>query len=71
MGGFFFSIDFESYLKFFHPGMVVHSCNPRTQEVQQEEHKFEAILGYIVRPYLKTAKTFFFHLIPGTTKKCS
>jgi hypothetical protein len=37
--------------------MVLHACNPRTQErLRQENHKIEASWGYIVRPYLKTKK---------------
>lgn len=30
--------------------MVAHTCNPRTQEVGQEDQEFEAILDYIVNP---------------------
>lgn len=28
------------------PGMVVHPCNPCTQEVETEHHKFMATLAY-------------------------
>lgn len=31
-------------------GMVVHACNPSTQEAQAWGYKFIVILGYIARP---------------------
>lgn len=36
--------------------MVVHICNPRIQGVRQEDHTFEAILGYILRPCIRKKK---------------
>jgi hypothetical protein len=33
--------------------MVVYACKPITQETGQEELKFKAILGKILRPCLK------------------
>jgi lantibiotic modifying enzyme len=33
--------------------MVVHACNPALRQ-RQEDVKFEANLGYMVRTYLKT-----------------
>jgi hypothetical protein len=37
------------------PGVVVHTCNPSAREAKagEEDHKFRANLGYIVRPCLK------------------
>jgi hypothetical protein len=34
------------------PGMMMYACNPNPliQEAEQEDHKFKASLGYIVRP---------------------
>jgi hypothetical protein len=37
---------------FIEPGLVVHTCNPSTQE----DCKFEASLGYVVRICLKKTK---------------
>jgi hypothetical protein len=37
--------------------MVVHAYKPSTQEAIQEDLKFEASLGYTVRPWLKTKTT--------------
>jgi hypothetical protein len=36
--------------------MVVHACNPSTQEVRQEDQEFEASLGYAARTCLKISK---------------
>jgi hypothetical protein len=36
------------------PGVVMHACNPSTWKARQEDWNFEASLGYIVRPCLKT-----------------
>jgi hypothetical protein len=33
--------------------MVVYICNPNTGRLRQEDHRFEAILGYIAIPCLK------------------
>lgn len=35
---------------FLEMGMVVHACNPSTQEAQAWGYKFIVILGYIARP---------------------
>jgi hypothetical protein len=39
------------------PGMVVHTCNPVLGKLKQEDHKFKASLGYIVRSSLKNKET--------------
>jgi hypothetical protein len=39
-----------------YPGVVVNACNPSTWGAGQENHEFEATLGYIVTPYLKKKK---------------
>jgi hypothetical protein len=37
--------------------VVAHTCNHSTHKAEaQEDWEFEYILGYIVRPYLKTNK---------------
>jgi hypothetical protein len=36
--------------------MVVHTCNPSTQEVGQEDCEFKSSLDYIVRLHLKKEK---------------
>jgi hypothetical protein len=33
--------------------MMVHICNPSTQEVEKENQEFKASLDYIARLYLK------------------
>jgi hypothetical protein len=33
--------------------MVAHACNPSNQEAEAEGYKFQASLGYIVKPCLK------------------
>ena len=35
---------------FLEMGMVVHACNPSTQEAQAWGYKFIVILGYVARP---------------------
>jgi hypothetical protein len=35
------------------PGVVVHACNPSTQEAEAGNCKFKAILGHIARPLSK------------------
>jgi hypothetical protein len=39
----------------FKPGVVAHAC-PRTWKLMQGDHKFQASLGYTVRPFLKKKK---------------
>jgi hypothetical protein len=34
--------------------MVMHACNPNTQEAEAEGSQFETRMGYIGRSYLKT-----------------
>jgi hypothetical protein len=38
-------------IKIFEPGVVVHTCNPSTQEDEAED--YEADLGCIMRPWLQ------------------
>jgi hypothetical protein len=38
------------------PGMAVHSCNPNTWKMRQEDHEYKNNLGYIARPCLKKKK---------------
>jgi hypothetical protein len=35
---------------------VVHICNPRLRKQKQEDHEFQANMGYIARPCLKINK---------------
>jgi hypothetical protein len=37
-------------------GMVVHTYNPSTQEIEAEEYWVGSQLGYVVRPCLKNTK---------------
>jgi hypothetical protein len=42
-------------------GVVAHACNPSTWDAEQDDHKFETSLSYVMRPchktnYLKVAK---------------
>jgi hypothetical protein len=37
-------------------GMVLHTCNPSTQELRQEDHAFETRPDYITRHYFKKKK---------------
>jgi hypothetical protein len=39
------------------PGVVIHACNPSSQRLRQEDHEFEANLGYIVKSCLKITTT--------------
>jgi hypothetical protein len=34
----------------------MHACNPTLRRLRKEDHKFEVILGYIVRLFQKTKK---------------
>jgi hypothetical protein len=36
--------------------MVAHTCNSAFKRLRLEDFKFEARLGYIVRPWVKTKK---------------
>jgi hypothetical protein len=40
----------------FNPSKVANTCNPSTQGLRQENHKFKASLGYIARHVSKTIK---------------
>jgi hypothetical protein len=37
--------------------MVVRTCNPSTQKLSLEDHKFKGILSYLVKPYFKNQDT--------------
>jgi hypothetical protein len=37
-------------------GMVVHTCNPSTWRLRQEDGEFQASLGYRVKPCLRKKK---------------
>jgi hypothetical protein len=36
------------------PDVVAYACNPSTQRLRKEDHKFKDSLGYIARSCLKT-----------------
>jgi hypothetical protein len=37
--------------------VVLYTCNPSTKRLRQEDHKFKASLGYMVKPCLKQKST--------------